>query len=111
MVDRITRLDRRVGIAVVAVMAVVLVGLLYWAFQSLAGGDGEEPVEAAVPAAAEDWMEPLPGVELGPDGTPIPQAELIAPGRRGDHCGDADCNAPAHPGYRGHAPGRAGHEP
>ena len=78
MVDRITRLDRRVGIAVVAVMAVVLVGLLYWAFQSLAGGDGEEPVEAAVPAAAEDWMEPLPGVELGPDGTPIPQAELIA---------------------------------
>lgn len=78
MVDRITSLDRRVGVLVVGVLAVILVALVYWAVQSFMGGDEGEVVEAGVPAGAEDWMEPLPGVELGPDGTPIPQAELIA---------------------------------
>ena len=80
MVDRITRLDRRVGVAAVGVLAVIMVGLIYWGAQAFSGEGSEEAVDASmeVPAGAEDWMAPLPGVELGPDGTPIPQEELIA---------------------------------
>lgn len=78
MIDRITRLDRRIGIAVVALLAVGLVALIYWGVQSFMGGGSEEPAEVSVPAGAEDWMEPLPEGETGPGGAAIPQSELIA---------------------------------
>ena len=79
MIDRITGLDRRIGFAVVGLLAFIMVGLIYLAVQSFMGGDSEDDVPVpSIQEGAEDWMVPLPGVELGPDGTPIPQAELIA---------------------------------
>ena len=79
MIDRITGLDRRIGFVVVGLLAFIMVGLIYWAVQSFMGGDSEDDVPVpSIQEGAEDWMVPLPGVELGPDGTPIPQAELIA---------------------------------
>ena len=71
MVDRITQLDRRIGIVIVIVAVILIMSLVLWLVTSVMGGD--EPT-----GGAEDWMQPLPE-ELGPDGQPvIPLAELVA---------------------------------
>ena len=71
MVDRITQLDRRIGIVIVIVAVILIMSLVLWLVTSVMGGD--EPT-----GGAEDWMQPQPG-ELGPDGLPIvPMAELVA---------------------------------
>ena len=67
MIDRITSLDRRIGLAVVAVVVLSVVVLASCLVTSSLG-DGDDPA---------DWMEPLPE-ELGLDGEPIPQATLVA---------------------------------
>ena len=75
MVDRITRLDRRIGIVIVIVGVILIMSLVLWLVTSIMGGD--EPAGGGT-GGAEDWMQPLPG-ELGPDGQPIiPMAELVA---------------------------------
>ena len=68
MIDRITSLDRRIGLAVVAVVVLSVMALASCLVTAGLGGDGDDPA---------DWMEPLPE-ELGPDGEPIPQATLVA---------------------------------
>ena len=71
MVDRITQLDRRIGIVIVIVAVILIMSLVLWLVTSVMGGD--EPT-----GGAEDWMQPLPG-ELGPDGQPIvPLDTLVA---------------------------------
>ena len=84
MVDRITRLDRRIGIVIVIVGVILILSLVLWLVTSIMGGD-ESPGGGT--GGAEDWMRPQPG-ELGPDGQPgelgldgqpiIPVAELVA---------------------------------
>ena len=75
MVDRITRLDRRIGIVIVIVAVILIMSLVLWLVTSIMGGD--EPAGGGT-GGAEDWMQPQPG-ELGPDGLPIvPMAELVA---------------------------------
>ena len=84
MVDRITRLDRRIGIVIVIVGVILIMSLVLWLVTSIVGGD-ESPGGGT--GGAEDWMRPQPG-ELGPDGQPgelgldgqpiIPVAELVA---------------------------------
>ena len=74
MVDRITQLDRRIGIVIVIVGVVVIMTLVLWLVASLTGGDGSAGEGAG---GAADWMQPMPD-ELGPDGEPIPQATLVA---------------------------------
>jgi hypothetical protein len=75
MVDRITRLDRRIGIVIVIVGVILILSLVLWLVTSIVGGD-ESP--GGVTGGSEDWMLPQPG-ELGPDGQPIiPVAELVA---------------------------------
>ena len=84
MVDRITRLDRRIGIVIVIVGVILILSLVLWLVTSIVGGD-ESP--GGVTGGSEDWMLPQPGElgpdgepgELGPDGQPIiPVAELVA---------------------------------
>ena len=84
MVDRITRLDRRIGIVIVIVGVILILSLVLWLVTSIMGGD-ESPGGGT--GGTEDWMRPQPG-ELGPDGQPgelgldgqpiIPVAELVA---------------------------------
>ena len=93
MVDRITRLDRRIGIVIVIVGVILILSLVLWLVTSIVGGD--EPLGGGT-GGSEDWMLPQPGElgpdgepgelgpdgepgELGPDGQPIiPVAELVA---------------------------------
>ena len=76
MVDRITRLDRRIGIVIVIVIVTVILSLVLWLVTSLMGGDGSAGEGTG---GVEDWMQPLPG-ELGPDGQPIiPLAGELGP--------------------------------
>ncbi len=75
MVDRITQLDRRLGVVIVIVAVVVIMTLVLWLVTSLTGGDAS-PGEGAG-GGGEEWMEPMPD-EFGPDGEPIPQATLVA---------------------------------
>ena len=75
MVDRITQLDRRIGIVIVIVAVILIMSLVLWLVTSIMGGD-ESPGGGS--GGTEDWMQPQPG-ELGPDGLPIvPMAELVA---------------------------------
>ena len=74
MVDRITQLDRRIGVVIVIVGVVVIMTLILWLVTSLTGGD---EVASDGAGGSEDWMQPLPE-ELGPDGEPVPQATLVA---------------------------------
>ena len=81
MVERITRLDRRIGVLVVALLVTMVIGCTTWAVTSFMGA-GEVEDEAfeteSIPEGAEDWMQPSPDQALGPDGEPVPQATLIA---------------------------------
>ena len=66
MIDRITSLDRRIGLAVVAVVVLSVVVLASCLVTSSLGGDGKD---GDVPAGS---------AELGLDGEPLPQATLVA---------------------------------
>ena len=91
MVDRITRLDRRIGIVIVIVAVVLIMSLVLWLVTSIMGGD--EPAGGGT-GGAEDWMQPLPG-ELGPDGQPIiTQADIGGPGGAGHHGGHSPLPLP-----------------
>ena len=74
MVDRITRLDRRIGMVVVIVGVIGILTLVLWLVSSLVGGDGSAGEGTG---GAEEWMQPL-SEELGPDGQPIPRAAMVA---------------------------------
>ena len=76
MVDRITRLNRGVGWAILAGGILVLGLLFYWAVSFLGGDDGDSVSDEEV-APTEAWMEEIPE-EVGPDGDPVPRATLIA---------------------------------
>ena len=75
MVDRITRIDRRLGWGVLVGGILVLGLLFYWAVSSL-GDDGNSASAEEVPPT-EAWMEEIPE-EVGPDGEPVPRSTLIA---------------------------------
>ena len=84
MVDRITRLDRRIGLAVVVLVALGVMGLVSWLVTSRSDEGGDGPVAggpqvspAAVGETAE-WLLPPSGDGVGPDGQLAPPAALVA---------------------------------
>ena len=74
MVDRIVSLDRRIGVAVVAVVVLLFLGLVSWGVSSLVGGDGDD--DSSGRSRSGD-SGPLSD-ELGPDGEPIPLSTVVA---------------------------------
>ena len=73
MIDRITRLDRRIGLVVVVLLVVSVMGVVSWMVTSGLGGEADEAGASASGSEVDSFPE-----ELGPDGEPIPRATLVA---------------------------------
>ena len=73
MIDRITRLDRRIGLVVVVLVVVSVMGVVSWMVTSGLGGEADEASASASGSGGDSFPE-----ELGPDGEPIPRATLVA---------------------------------
>ena len=74
MVDRIVSLDRRIGIAVVAVAMLLFLGFVAWGVSSLMGDDGDDD-------SSDGSRSGDPGPlsdEVGLDGEPIPLSTVVA---------------------------------